>query len=165
MSDYSGSGPEEPVVWFKQTIGHACGLIGCLHAVCNGGAKAYITPGSELDKLLKEAIPLQPAARAQLLYDSQAIEDAHASAAQKGDTVPPSAEDENGFHFIAFVKGGDGHLWELNGGMNGPVDRGVLGEGEDALSERALRLGVRTFLERAGEDVGFSLVGLAPRDE
>jgi len=64
------------------------------------------------------------------------------------------------------VKGEDGHLWELNGGMKGPVDRGVLGEDEDALSEKALDLGVRTFITKEvmrDGDIGFSLVALAPK--
>ena len=33
---YAGSGPDEPVIWFKQTIGNACGSIGLLHSVING---------------------------------------------------------------------------------------------------------------------------------
>lgn len=39
---YGGSGEGEPVVWFKQTIANACGLMGVLHAACNGGAKEFI---------------------------------------------------------------------------------------------------------------------------
>lgn len=35
---YTGSGPDEPVIWFKQTIGHACGSIGLLHSLVNGPA-------------------------------------------------------------------------------------------------------------------------------
>src|SRR5436305_12599359 len=34
--DYSRSGEEEDVMWFKQTINNACGLYGILYAVCNG---------------------------------------------------------------------------------------------------------------------------------
>lgn len=33
---FSGSGPNEDVMWFKQTIHNACGLYGILHAVANG---------------------------------------------------------------------------------------------------------------------------------
>lgn len=33
---YDGCGPDEPVIWYKQTIGNACGLIALLHAVSNG---------------------------------------------------------------------------------------------------------------------------------
>ena len=39
---YDGSGPKEPVIWYKQTIGNACGLIGLLHAVSNGEARSRI---------------------------------------------------------------------------------------------------------------------------
>jgi ubiquitin carboxyl-terminal hydrolase L3 len=174
MPTYTGSGPAEPVLWFKQTIGHACGLIALLHGLANGGAKAYITPDSTLDKLLQEVVNLKPEERAQLLYDSAALEAAHMAAAVRGDTVAPDAREENYQHFICFVKGRDGHLWELNGGMKGPVDRGVLVEEEDALSEKALGLGVRTFLDLVGEggegdaegegkgDINFSLVAMAP---
>ncbi len=36
---YEGKGTEEPVIWYRQTIGNACGLMGLLHAVSNGAAK------------------------------------------------------------------------------------------------------------------------------
>ncbi|TGO07024.1 hypothetical protein BTUL_0345g00010 [Botrytis tulipae] len=38
-SVYEGSGRDEPVIWFKQTIGHACGSIGLLHCLINGPTK------------------------------------------------------------------------------------------------------------------------------
>lgn len=103
MPIYDGSGPSEPVIWFRQTIGHACGTIGALHAVSNGGAKAFIKPDSDLDKLLKAAIPLKPKDRASLLYNSEALETAHMSAAYMGDSEAPPATDPNYNHFIAFV--------------------------------------------------------------
>lgn len=40
--DYEGAGAGEPVVWYKQTIGNACGLIGLLHGVSNGVARSFI---------------------------------------------------------------------------------------------------------------------------
>ncbi|KAI5290592.1 ubiquitinyl hydrolase 1 [Ascosphaera aggregata] len=163
---YSGSGSGEPVMWFKQTIRNACGLIGLLHAVANGGAKSQITPGSDLDQLLNEAEPLQPLERADLLYKSQALESAHADAASLGDTSAPAAEDNVDLHFVCFVKGADGRLWELDGRRKGPLDRGVLSTDEDALSAHALELGVRPFLRReeaaGGGDLRFSLISLGP---
>lgn len=147
----------------KQTIRHACGLIALLHGVSNGGAKEYITAGSDLDMLLKEASPLKPAARADLLYNSHSLKEAHMAAAQKGDSKALSSEEDNGFHYICFVKGDDGHLRELNAGMKGPVARGVLRPDEDALSKQALRVGLKTFLQYAGaEDLEFSIVALVP---
>ncbi|KAI9709519.1 MAG: ubiquitinyl hydrolase 1 [Bogoriella megaspora] len=166
---YTGSGADEPIFWARQTIGHACGTMAALHAVANGPARKHIIPDSALAKLLKGAEPLGPEPRAQLLYDSEDLEAAHASAAGLGDSRAPAKEEPNSNHFIAFVVGDDRGLWELNGGMKGPVRRGTLEEGEDALSERALDLGVRGFLEeakRVGEgEIGFSIVALAEGGE
>ncbi|MCJ1432881.1 ubiquitinyl hydrolase 1 [Xylographa pallens] len=166
---YEGSGEKEPVIWFKQTIRHSCGLIGLLHSVSNGGARQYIQKESTLDKLLKEAIPLKPAPRASVLYESEALVAAHRSAAQIGDTEAPPAEDEKDLqHFISYVKADDGHLWELEGGWHGPLDRGELGPEEDVLSEEALRLGIGAFLKEAQDEGGelrFSLVALAPKND
>lgn len=39
---YNGCGPEE-VLWFRQTIGNACGMMGLLHLACNGGARELIS--------------------------------------------------------------------------------------------------------------------------
>ena len=41
-AEYQGHGPEEEVIWYKQTIGNACGLIGLLHAVSNGSARPHM---------------------------------------------------------------------------------------------------------------------------
>ena len=166
MPVYDGSGPGEPVMWFRQTIGHACGSIGALHAVSNGGARAFIQRNSDLDKLLDAAVSLKPKERADLLYNSAELEAAHTAAAQMGDSEAPPASDPNYNHFIAFVRADDGNLWELEGGVDGPINRGALGDGDDALSEKALQLGIRPFLERAkaaGKDtIQFSVVALAP---
>jgi ubiquitin carboxyl-terminal hydrolase L3 len=162
--EYQGNGDEEPVVWYKQTIGNACGLIGLLHAVSNGAARRNVETGSKLDKLIQEAVPLGPTERADLLYESQALESAHQAAASEGDTSAPSADDSVDLHFVCFVKADDGHLWELDGRRKGPLDRGALSQGEDVLSEKALQLGPRTFMKReaegGGKDLRFSLIAL-----
>jgi ubiquitin carboxyl-terminal hydrolase L3 len=171
VGNYSGSGPQEPVLWFKQTIGHACGLIGLLHSVLNGPAAEMIVEKSELQRLLKEAIPLKTVERAKLLEDSDVLEAAHHAAAVAGDTEAPDIDtaERLGNHFIAFVKGKDGHLWELEGSRKGPLDRGLLGEGDDVLSERALELGIKRYVkleeEAGGKELRFSCLALAPKEE
>lgn len=164
LPPYTGRGPGEPVTWFKQTIRNACGLIGLLHAVSNGAPRGLVRGGSDLEGLLKEAEGLGPEERAELLYRSRALEGAHADAARLGESEAPSAESEVDLHFVCFVKGVDGRLWELDGRRKGPLERGVLGEEEDMLSEKALELGVRRFLRGGIEegDLRFSLVSLGP---
>ena len=164
--EYEGSGEGEEVVWFKQTIRNACGLIGLLHAITNGAAREQIQPGSDLEKLLKEAVPLKPKERADLLYSSRELEAAHSTAAAKGDSTAPEAEAAVDLHFVAFVKGKDGDLWELDGRRKGPLNRGKLGQEEDVLSEKGQELGVQAFLKReeaaGGGELRFSVVMLGP---
>lgn len=162
---YNGTGDGEPVLWFKQTIGHACGLMALLHSISNGTAKQYIQPDSDLDKLLQKALPLEPLPRAELLYNSTELEEAHMSAAWRGQSVAPQAEEPNGYHFISFVRSEkDGHLYELDGGWNGPIDRGALPDGEDMLGDQALEQGVRRFIRLADGVIEFSIVALANKE-
>lgn len=121
---------------------------------------------SPLADLLASAVSLAPEQRADLLYNSSALESAHQSAAAKGDTAAPSAKDDIDLHYVCFVKSRSNHLWELDGRRKGPLDRGLLEPEDDVLSPKALDLGVRRFLKRE-EEVGqgelrFSLVVLAP---
>jgi len=163
--EYAGSGAGEEVIWYKQTIGNACGLIGLLHGVSNGSARTNTQPNSDLAKLVQDAIPLSPQARADLLYESEALESAHQSAAGGGDTSAPDAEDNVDLHYVCFVKSQDNNLWELDGRRKGPLNRGKLSADEDVLSDKALDLGVRSFLKRESEagggDLRFSLITLA----
>lgn len=169
MEWYEGSGAD-PVLWFRQTIIHGCGLIGLIHCACNGVSSERITPGSELDRLLQQASPLKMDGRAKLLEDSDTIYQASQAAGVKGDTVPPTldASTKMGQHFVAFVKGRDGHLWELEGSRKRPLDRGVLTQDEDLLSERALELGLKRLIEVQSSsegDLRFSCIALAPSSE
>ena len=120
--------------------------------------------GSSLEDLLNQAVPLNPEQRANLLYESAALETAHQNAAAEGDTSAPDAEDKVDLHFVCFVKTEKNHLWELDGRRKGPLDRGELAPEEDVLSDKALQLGVRAFIKReeeaGGGDLRFSLIVL-----
>ncbi|KAF0331788.1 Ubiquitin carboxyl-terminal hydrolase isozyme L3 [Colletotrichum siamense] len=161
LEEYQGKGPQEPVLWFRQTIRNACGLMGLLHAVSNGPAREYIQKPSDLNTLLENAEPLDPVARAQLLEKTPALATAHREAASQGATEAPQAADDIDLHYVCFVRGNDGTLWELDGRRKGPLARGQLEEGEDVLSEKALTWGPLKFLEREGADLRFSAVALA----
>ena len=124
---------------------------------------------SDLDRLLKEAIPLPPLQRADVLYNSQALEKAHSGAASEGQSHAPDATDDVDLHFVCFVKDEKDQLWELDGRRKGPLNRGQLAADEDVLSQKALELGPRKFLAREAENGGgelrFSLITLAPSFE
>ncbi|KAK4132493.1 cysteine proteinase [Trichocladium antarcticum] len=163
----AGAG-DEPVIWFKQTIGDACGSYGLLHCAINGAASKFILPGSTLEQLRNDAIPLAKDERAKMLYDNRAFEEAHRSAAGLGDTPEPpvGSGEHTGQHFVAYVKA-NGHLWELEGSRNGPLDRGELGTDDDVLSPKALELGlgriIKLEMDSGGQDIRFSCIALASR--
>ncbi|KAL2170075.1 hypothetical protein VTG60DRAFT_5347 [Thermothelomyces hinnuleus] len=163
----TGAG-EEPIIWFKQIISDACGSYGFLHCAINGQTPKFILPGSTLEQLRNDAIPLPRDERARLLHDSKEFEEAHRSVAALGDTPEPSegGPEHSGQHFVAYVKA-NGRLWELEGSREGPLDRGPLGEGEDVLSHRALDLGLKRIMNLSAgtdeENINFSCTVLAPR--
>lgn len=164
--EYQGKGQDEPVIWFKQTIGNACGSIGLVHCLLNSKAAEYIEPGSTLDEIRKEALPKGMWERAKVLEDSDAFEKAHQEAAQMGDSVTPTPEvgKHSGQHFVGFVKSKDGHLWELEGSRFGPLDRGLLGEDDDVLSPAAIERGLGRLIKNEAEKGGslkFSVIALA----
>ena len=163
---YTGRGPDEPVIWFKQTIGHACGSIGLLHSVINGPAVDFIKRDSDLAAIRSLAIPLEMTKRAEMLYNSEPFELAHKSVEQAGDSAADPTGEREGGHFVSFVKSG-GKLWELEGSRIGPLERGSLADHEDVLSPRALDMGIKRIIElNAGggeEDLLFSCIALARR--
>ncbi|KAI0437310.1 putative ubiquitin carboxyl-terminal hydrolase [Xylaria telfairii] len=161
VNEYAGKGEGEPVVWWKQTIRNACGLMGLLHAVANGPARGFIEQDTPLSTLLSQSIPLPPTERSALLEKTPALASAHHEAASQGQTAAPDAQDSVDLHYVCFVKTDNGTLWELDGRRKGPIARGQLGADEDVLSEKALLWGPLKFLERGGGDMRFSCVALA----
>lgn len=164
--EYEGKGDCEPVIWFKQTIGNACGSIGLVHCLLNSEASKHIRPSSVLDRIRNDAVPKPMWERAKVLEDSTEFERAHAEAASLGDTVTPTpiSGEHTGQHFVAFVKGRDGHLWELEGARMGPLDRGALENDEDVLSPAALDKGLGRLMRiesEKGGDLRFSAIALA----
>ncbi|KAJ2916339.1 hypothetical protein MD484_g4132, partial [Candolleomyces efflorescens] len=161
MSVYHGKGEDEPTIWFSQSIHNACGLYAILHALSNGIDRSKIRSGSPLDDLLTKSIPLEPYERALALEASAEIEHAHTSAAKKGISRVPDPNDEIVHHYICFVKSPkDGHVYEMNGTSKGPVcHASTVAESDDLLEGGALDL-IKHYIELAGGDVGFSLLGL-----
>ncbi|KIY73348.1 putative ubiquitin carboxyl-terminal hydrolase [Cylindrobasidium torrendii FP15055 ss-10] len=160
---YTGSGEDEPVIWYRQTIHNACGLYGILHALSNGDARAQIAADSPISALVSKCVSLGPEERAIALEESTVLEDAHKGAAQQGSTAPPALEDEVDYHYVAFVKGKDGYLYEMDGNKNGPINKGIkLSADEDLFGPGGISL-VKEFIEREqGGNPNFSLMALVP---
>ena len=114
--------------------------------------------------MLKTCLPLSKLDRAKTLEDSGALETAHRAAALQGDSkVPENAEDEVDYHYVCLVKSSaNHHLYELDGDLEGPMDHGIVGLGEDMLDKSGLDFVRKYIQERMDDDIGFSLLALVP---
>ncbi|KAF2119532.1 hypothetical protein BDV96DRAFT_567776 [Lophiotrema nucula] len=157
-----GSAEKDAVVFFEQTINNACGLYALLHAISNGKARGLIGEGSLMSRLLEKCTPLGTDERALALEDSQELESAYSSVARKGDTkAPDNPEDDVDFHYNAFVKSHNGHLFLLDGDRKRPVDLGPIGADKDVLSDACLSVIRKMVADAGGENLNFSLMALA----
>jgi len=64
LPEYTAHGPAEPVLWFRQTIRNACGVMGLLHAVGNGPARDFVGKWPRPSQVLPSpSLPTLPARR------------------------------------------------------------------------------------------------------
>lgn len=150
--------------WFRQTIGNACGLYALLHGVANLPSD-FIIKDSLIDSILlqhlKPGISQESTAKLVELLEESLKLDANYGA--QGQTEAPSAEAEVNLHFITFVKGKNGHIYELDGGKPGPVDLGSVAEDEQLLGNTVVQR-VQFYMGLAGEEAAnqFALMAVAP---
>lgn len=141
------------VMWFKQTIGNACGTIGLLHALANTEATSAIRTDSPLESLLQKARPLAPRERADLLTKSKELESVHAQTASAGQSAAPEDLDDVLLHFVCFIRDREGNLVELDGGRKGPVKRGKV-PSQDELLPKAVEFVQQKYVSTQNPDEG-----------
>ncbi|KAK6499878.1 ubiquitinyl hydrolase 1 [Arthrobotrys musiformis] len=145
---YSTAQTDGPVIYIRQTIKNACGLMALLHSVLNGVvAEKHLLPGSNLASLLEEARPLDPEGRAELLIKSPSLAAAHKEAAEAGETEAPDAEAEVDYHYIAFVRGTDAGVYEMDGSLKPGERRIAENVDEDILGNEEVRKEIARMME------------------
>ncbi|KAI8378922.1 hypothetical protein BD560DRAFT_366167 [Blakeslea trispora] len=143
-------GPE--VIFFKQTIENACGMMALLHSVASNDGD-IVGPGLLRD-LIEKAKPMSIEERVELLENSTELASVHASAAHEGQTEAPSTEDDVDLHFICFVKVNE-HLYELDGRKPFPINHGKCSN----LVESAAEV-MQQYMARDLEETQFSAIAL-----
>ncbi|KAJ1834308.1 ubiquitinyl hydrolase 1 [Coemansia sp. RSA 2711] len=156
-SEAEASSPSANVWYSKQTIGNACGSMAILHALGNApGVKI----GGELAEFFAKTKDLSPLERSKALETCKAIAEAHGASAAEGQTAAPAADAKVDLHYAAFVRV-DGHLYELDGGIPGPID---LGESTDLLTDAAAVIQKRIAALNNGSPL-LSVLALGPNQD
>jgi len=151
-------GCEVPGVWhMKQLVGNACGAVAIMHTVMNtldrvGAGAGFL---SEFGASTKAANAHE---RGKLF--APALRQVHSELAAQGQTAAPHAKADLDFHFISLVEV-QGHLYELDGNNDGPLDCGALGADETFL-EAAVRHVKAAYIAPFPES-HFSLITLGPK--
>lgn len=145
----------------EQHAANACGTIAALHAIANISRlhPDLITKGSFLAKFLEATKNLSPQERGEYLKGNKDLEEAHKEAVQQGES---EVEESVMTHFITFMEI-DGHLYELDGTKDVPVNHGEV-DSENFLSKTCEV--IKQFMERDPEEIRFTLMALAaPQSE
>ena len=160
----ASSASPDGILWFKQTIGNACGTIGLLHALANSSAASAIKPDSPLDRLFQKARATENAdERAEILVNSKELQTVHEQTASQGQSEAPQDLDNVILHFVCFVRSSGGELIELDGsGRKGPLVRGKRVETQEDLLPVAVEFVKDNYMALNPNEVNFNLIALGP---
>jgi ubiquitin carboxyl-terminal hydrolase L3 len=157
IKDQGGPVGAENVYHMRQTVGNACGTVGILHAIGNARHRVPLVEGSFLQRFYDSTNNLSPDDIASFLEEDEEIEITHAVAAQEGETRTPSLHERVDTHFICFSCV-DGHLFELDGGKEFPINHGP--SSEETILQDSCRV-IQEFISRDPNEIRFTIVALA----
>ncbi|PHZ08386.1 peptidase C12, ubiquitin carboxyl-terminal hydrolase 1 [Rhizopus microsporus ATCC 52813] len=145
------------VVFFKQTIQNACGMIAILHSIASNDDE-LVGPGLFHD-IIQEAKNMSIEERAELLENSKALAQVHSDAAAVGQTEAPDRETDVDLHFICFIEV-DNHLYELDGRKLFPINHGKSND----LVESSVKI-MKQYIARDPTQQNYSAIALCKTDD
>lgn len=158
--------PPSDLYYMKQDISNACGTIALLHSIGNldDETKNSLNGESWLQSFLNSSSGKTPEEIAALLQDDGFIENAHESATSdtSNATANPDLAEKVNLHFVAFVPGSDGSVWELDGRRPRPFYRGDY-KNSEVEGERFVDVAckaIKGYMERDPTELNFTLIAL-----
>lgn len=153
------------VTWFKQTIGNGCGLYALLHILANL-PRDFIVQNLMINNLLllQLSLDLSVDDTAKLVESLENNIQLDSNYGSQGQTEAPAASASIEYHFITYIKGSDGHLYELDGRRTGPVDLGSSSSDNHILNDEKLVHKIQFYMNSTDESQrnNFALMAVAP---
>lgn len=157
-SSAEGDKTISPNVYFmKQFISNACGTIALMHSAANNVENLELEDGF-LKSFLEKTKDLSPTERGELLMKAEDLIDTHKELAQEGQTEAPGENTPVFHHFVALVHK-DGHIYELDGRKDAPINHGV--SSPDTFLDDAARV-CKEYMKRDPTELRFTMVALTP---
>lgn len=154
---------DSTINWYKQTIKNGCGFYGLLHLLTNL-PQDLIIDNSTLKNFIANSSGLSIEDKVKLVENLEANIKLNENFGTQGQSEVPDANDEITLHFIAFVKGKDDHLYELDGGRSGPLDLGKSVEDNHILNDSKLAEKIQFYMNSADEENrnNFAIMAIGP---
>ncbi|XP_063361583.1 ubiquitin carboxyl-terminal hydrolase isozyme L3-like [Cydia amplana] len=149
--------PPKNVFHLKQVLSNVCGTIALVHSIANNVHNIQLADGL-LKNYIDEAQDLNSAAKGELLERSTAILEAYKQLVRTSSHEAGQTEEPVNYHFVTFIHK-DGHLYELDGRKDQPIDHGPTTP--ERVLEDAAKV-CREFIEREPDNIGFNVVALVP---
>ena len=153
----------------EQNIGNACGTIGILHA-CGNLPKDALVEGKWLHKYFAgsnadDSTQTQTQSNAQRLESDPEIQKVHTAAcsSEANSTERGDLDQIVNTHFVAFVRGKDDQVYEMDGRKEGPVCHGPIGGpiGGTGRSFGEVACGaVKGFMLRDPDEIKFTILAI-----
>jgi ubiquitin carboxyl-terminal hydrolase L3 len=166
-SKYSATYNKNIVHWFKQTIRNGCGLYALLHILSNLPSDLIIsnlTLSNLKSRIVEGGESLSENEVAKLVEELESQIKLDENFGQKGQTEAPPPDVQIELHFITFVKGKDGHLYELDGRRKGPVDLGKSTDDVHILNDENLTKKIQFYIDNADDanKHNFAIMAIGP---
>ncbi|ODV88210.1 hypothetical protein CANARDRAFT_5509 [[Candida] arabinofermentans NRRL YB-2248] len=156
------------IIWFKQLLRNGCGLYGLLHTLCNLPSGLIVNQSKvwefiESLKNLKDVKNYNNYREKTEMISNLSLS-LYENFSKQGQTEAPPAEADTDLHFICFTKGKNGHIFELDGRRNGPVDLGLSTGDADVLDSDIVTDRIKLYMDLAAgaNELNFAMMGLGP---
>ncbi|KAM0751694.1 hypothetical protein T439DRAFT_300694 [Meredithblackwellia eburnea MCA 4105] len=157
--------PEVQHYFAHQVINNACASIAILNAALNI-EDPDVKLGEELENLKAFSDGLDPETKGWTISNSERIRAVHNSFARNDpyslEEARPQADDEDAYHFIAYVPIGD-KLYELDGLKHSPVSHGAISGGREKWTDLAQQVLERRIATHPPGEVHFNLMAITSR--
>ncbi|KAI6173528.1 Ubiquitin carboxyl-terminal hydrolase [Aphelenchoides besseyi] len=128
--------PDNKDIYFaQQVINNACATQAIVNLLLNLDQEK-VSLGPILENFRSFSLEMDPSSRGLCLSNSQEIRELHNSFARQNFLeieAPKNSKDDNSYHFVTYVPV-KGHVYELDGLKQAPIDLGPIPEGKDWLS-------------------------------
>jgi len=152
------------VYYMKQLVGNACGTVAMVHCIANNRDRLGVDDNSFFSKFLEKTRQANPEERGKMFGSENKLAEISESCAkdETTQTDAPAADANVDSHFICFTEI-DGHLYELDGAKDFPINHGPTNP--EKLLFDAARVVKANFVDRLKDDLYFSLMTLGPEGD